>query len=246
MLGVYRSFYCNSSCRWYSAREINGFAYTQNPKEKPLSLVKDVLHSWPEYYDYDLETWVMIDPTWGSTTGGVDFFTKLDLRHFTFVNHGQSPYQPYPPGSYKLGPNPQKDVFVNFGVLPQRREAKANIEILQTQKAILRDMIIKARVINEGNITMNDKTIDIYFDNNKIRTIKLGNLPPFGHQDLEISVPFEIIGNKIPENVSFVVSGKTVRVPTNKNKVIILNLIALWLVLIFLVILGYAKIKRPK
>ncbi|KKQ75662.1 MAG: transglutaminase domain protein, nonfunctional [Candidatus Woesebacteria bacterium GW2011_GWB1_38_5b] len=227
------------------AREVNGYAYTENPEIQPLSLVADVLHSWVEYWDSDKLHWVPIDPTWGSTTGGVDFFSKLDLRHFAFVIHGQSPYQPYPPGSYKLGPNPQKDVFVNFGVLPEKREAKANIEVIQTQKAILRDMVIKARVSNEGNIAMLQKTLDIYFDDKKIRTIKLGNLPPLGHQEIEISVPFEIIGNKIPENVSFTVAGKTVRVPTNKNKVIVLNLITLWLVLIFLVSLGYAKIKRP-
>src|SRR3989338_2436700 len=45
------------------AREIDGYAYTQNSKERPLSLVKDVLHAWPQYYDKDLKTWVMVDPT---------------------------------------------------------------------------------------------------------------------------------------------------------------------------------------
>jgi transglutaminase-like putative cysteine protease len=29
------------------AREVNGYAYTQDEKQRPLSLVKDVLHAWP-------------------------------------------------------------------------------------------------------------------------------------------------------------------------------------------------------
>lgn len=99
------------------AREINGYAYTENPQIQPLSLVADVLHSWPEYYDKEKGAWIPIDPTWGSTTGGVDFFDKLDLRHFTFVIHGADDTKPYAPGSYKLGSNPQKDVYVSFGKL---------------------------------------------------------------------------------------------------------------------------------
>ena len=55
------------------AREVDGYAYTQNSKDRPVSLVKDILHAWPEYYDFDKETWIMIDPTWANTTGGMDF-----------------------------------------------------------------------------------------------------------------------------------------------------------------------------
>jgi len=97
------------------AREVNGYAYTENPEIQPLGLVADVLHAWPEYWDSERGAWIPIDPTWASTTGGVDFFDKLDLRHFSFVNHGTSDTKPFPPGSYKLGANPQKDVFVSFG-----------------------------------------------------------------------------------------------------------------------------------
>src|SRR3989338_1699172 len=45
------------------AREIDGYAYTQDSKKRPLSLIKDILHAWPQYYDKDLKTWVMVDPT---------------------------------------------------------------------------------------------------------------------------------------------------------------------------------------
>ena len=45
------------------AREVDGFAYTENSKQRPFSLVKDILHAWPEYYDKDQKTWIMVDPT---------------------------------------------------------------------------------------------------------------------------------------------------------------------------------------
>src|SRR3989344_2583826 len=98
------------------AREVNGFAYTQNEKERPLSLVKDVLHAWPEYYDSDIQTWVMVDPTWGNTTGGVDYFYTLDFDHFAFVIKGVNSSYPIPAGGYKISQDLQtKDININFG-----------------------------------------------------------------------------------------------------------------------------------
>jgi|SRR3990167_4410587 len=98
------------------AREVNGFAYTQNSKERPLSLVKDVLHAWPEYYDSDMQTWVMVDPTWENTTGGTDYFYTLDFDHLAFVIKGISSTYPIPAGAYKISNNQTaRDVIVEFG-----------------------------------------------------------------------------------------------------------------------------------
>src|SRR3989338_5486148 len=55
------------------ARSVEGYAYTQDSKLRPLSLVRDVLHSWPEYYDQERKAWIMVDPTWTDTTGGMDY-----------------------------------------------------------------------------------------------------------------------------------------------------------------------------
>jgi len=96
------------------ARELNGFAYTENSKLRPLSLVQDVLHSWPEYYDATSKNWIPVDPTWGNTTGGVDYFSTLDLNHFVFVIHGLNSSTPYPAGYYKLEDVNSKDVLVTF------------------------------------------------------------------------------------------------------------------------------------
>jgi transglutaminase-like putative cysteine protease len=99
------------------AREVNGFAYTENSKQRPLSLVKDVLHAWPEYYDDAKKTWIMVDPTWGSTTGGIDYLSVLDFDHLAFVIKGYGSSYPTPAGGYKLADNKNtKDIQVNFEI----------------------------------------------------------------------------------------------------------------------------------
>lgn len=97
------------------SREVDGFAYTNNPTERPLSLSTDILHSWPEYYDSQRQTWIMVDPTWGNTTGGVDYFNVLDFDHFAFAIEGQESNYPVPAGGYKLQGQNIKDVNVTIG-----------------------------------------------------------------------------------------------------------------------------------
>lgn len=94
------------------ARENQGFAMSTNDKLKPLSLGKDVLHAWPEYYNQEKQTWIQVDPTWGNTTGGIDYFNKLDLNHLVFVIHGTDSTQPLPAGSYKTIGGGSKDIYV--------------------------------------------------------------------------------------------------------------------------------------
>ncbi len=109
------------------AREINGYAYTENPTIQPLSLIADVLHAWPEYWDEKTGVWQQVDPTWGNTTGGVDFFDKFDLNHIAFAIHGKDPKMPLPAGSYKTANSTQKDVDVQFS--PSLPSSQSNIQI---------------------------------------------------------------------------------------------------------------------
>ncbi|HEV2340156.1 MAG TPA: transglutaminase domain-containing protein [Patescibacteria group bacterium] len=97
------------------AREIDGYAYTQNTSERPLSKVADILHAWPEYYDSVQQAWVMVDPTWENTTGGIDYFHSFDFDHVAFVVKGVNSEYPVPAGGYKLaGKQSEKDVSVMF------------------------------------------------------------------------------------------------------------------------------------
>lgn len=100
------------------ARRAIGYAYTTNPKLRPLSLVSDVLHAWPEYYDTERMLWVAVDPTWADTTGGTNYFDKLDFNHVVFAYNGIASETPYPVGFYKDPKNPGKDIDVSFDVPP--------------------------------------------------------------------------------------------------------------------------------
>lgn len=97
------------------AREIDGFGYTQNTQQRPVSLVKDILHAWPEYYDAEKKAWIMIDPTWGNTTSGIDYFHTLDFDHVAFVTKGAKSDLPVPAGGYKTKKFADaKDITVTF------------------------------------------------------------------------------------------------------------------------------------
>lgn len=96
------------------AREVVGYAHTTNATLRPLSWVTDVLHAWPEYYDRIRGIWIPVDPTWGSTTGGVDYFSTLDFNHIAFAIHGVSSGMPLPAGFYRENGREGKDVLVEF------------------------------------------------------------------------------------------------------------------------------------
>lgn len=96
------------------ARRVTGYAVTRNSRLRPLSLVADVLHAWPEYFDTQRNMWIPVDPTWADTTGGVDYFSKLDLRHITFAIQGQNDDLPLPAGLYKISGQESKDVEVEL------------------------------------------------------------------------------------------------------------------------------------
>ena len=96
------------------ARRLTGYAHSQNQQLRPLSLVDDVLHAWPEYYDSQRNIWIPVDPTWEDTTGGVDYFSQFDLNHIVFAINGVSSETPYPAGSYKLADQATKDIDVTF------------------------------------------------------------------------------------------------------------------------------------
>jgi transglutaminase-like putative cysteine protease len=112
------------------AREAVGYAYTSNSRLRPLSLVADILHAWPEYYDSDRHVWVPVDPTWANTTGGVNYFDKLDFNHIVFSHYGKSSDYPYPAGFYRQNGKTTKDVSVTFATskfIPPASKLTTNI-----------------------------------------------------------------------------------------------------------------------
>ena len=220
------------------AREINGFAYTENPEIQPISLVADVLHAWPEYWDDNRKLWIPVDPTWGSTTKGVDFFNKLDLRHFTFVIHGTDPTKPYAPGSYKLGPNPQKDVFVNFGKLPQNRESHIEIKSNQAKLIPYPGINLKITFKNSGPVALYKVKPNVYFDN-KIQDVdEINYLLPFSEDSVSLVIPYSFFAINTPDEIKVTLNSSEIIIKNLKSQVIIFSLIIVFipLVIIFLLI----------
>ncbi|MBI2065941.1 transglutaminase domain-containing protein [Candidatus Woesebacteria bacterium] len=227
-----------------SAREINGYAYTENPEIQPLSLVADVLHAWPEYWDATEAAWIPIDPTWASTTGGVDFFSKLDLRHFTFVIHGVDPQRPYPPGSYKLGPNPQKDVFVSFGTLPEERVSHPEITVVTKRPIPFGPTRLDITIKNPGPVALYNLTPAVSFNAGAVKAETIEVLPPNAHYEIESAVPYSFLGRNTPEVVTVLVADSQVQVPTNKNQIILESAVVLLLVLLIAVLAILIKFKK--
>jgi transglutaminase-like putative cysteine protease len=97
------------------AKRMVGYAYSNNEELRPISVVGDVLHAWPSFYDVETKSWREIDPTWQKTTGGIDYFSKFDLNHLVFAINGVSSVLPYPAGSYQLDSQAkEKKIFVEF------------------------------------------------------------------------------------------------------------------------------------
>lgn len=174
------------------AREINGYAYTTNPKLRPLSLVADVLHSWPEYWDDARKVWVPVDPTWEKTTGGVDHFHKTDLNHFAFTIHGIDSQKPAPVGSYRVDEGGGKSIQVSFGKFEDVPEGKIEVEFV-IPKYILAGLKNKGEIIiyNSGPTAIYNLPTQITGENLGVSVIADDNptiIPPFGKQQISLEI----------------------------------------------------------
>ncbi|MDD2483144.1 MAG: transglutaminase-like domain-containing protein [Candidatus Shapirobacteria bacterium] len=174
------------------AREVQGFAYTNNSKIKPINTNADILHAWPQYYDQNKQAWISVDPTWEKTTNGVDYFNDLDPNHFAFVFHGLDSEKPLPPGAYKNEHN-IKTVEVEFAT--QELKAKyENLKITSLNNKIYQPTIIK--ISNQNNNSLSNLKISIA---NLNWQQEIALLPPLS--SIEINIPnFPILKSLNPQN----------------------------------------------
>ncbi len=201
------------------AREVEGFANTSNTASRPLSLVKDVLHSWPEFYDSSKKAWIMVDPTWENTTGGIDYFGMFDFDHFAFVIKGEDSSYPIPAGGYKFSDDQIHDVEVttsNFytSESPQlladtkfQREYLAGLPINgKITITNVSGLLSPNQTITVTSNSLNPNTQDLYFD----------KIPPFGQKVLSVNFsPKSILTNE--EDLVKIKIGKEVI----ENKIVI-------------------------
>ena len=174
------------------AREEVGYAYTTNSKLRPLSLVADVLHAWPEYYDAGKKVWIAIDPTWANTTGGVDYFDKMDFNHIVFAVQGKQSDYPYPAGFYRKSGDQNKDVSVSFS------SGAFTTPVAQLSPSFSFPSTITAGIRATGTVTIANTTgvaipeADIVIQSSPVNvaiTKTVTNIPPYG----KISIPLSIL-----------------------------------------------------
>jgi hypothetical protein len=191
------------------AREVEGFAYSNNTKIKPVNINTDVLHAWPQYYDSSKQAWVSIDPTWEKTTNGVDYFNDLDPNHFAFVFHGLDSQQPTPPGSYKNNQN-IRTVNVEFA----KNEIKTELVPLTFKTTSKLIQPSKISIFNPNPSSISPLTLSINSINYQ-KSIKV--IPPFSVIEINIpntsflkslnpnnyKVQFSYNGNKVDFKISF-------------------------------------------
>lgn len=167
------------------AREMDGFAYSQNKDLRPLSLSKDLLHAWPEYFDNE-KGWVMIDPTWENTSGGVDYFNKFDLNHLTLATKGVS----------SVSPLISDDVSVTLSKTDFLSKPHLDTEI-NIPESILAGFPSSAEIKVTNNGQSIQQPTQLFLSGTELsilgpKTINLGPIPPYGYTSykLDLRTPF--------------------------------------------------------
>lgn len=209
------------------ARELDGYAYTANSSLRPLSLNKDILHAWPEYWD-SKKGWIMVDPTWESTTGGVDYFNKFDLNHFVFVIKGSSSEQPVPAGSYKLAEQDTHDVKVNLSEIDFLGKPLVSITI-ENPEPIQAGLPgkLKVKVLNKGNALQ--QSVPLTIQSNQLQildggTRNLGPIPAFGSAEFELNIRTKSFFESYDDVVSVIVGREILTKDIQIRPVFIFNL----------------------
>lgn len=183
------------------SRELDGYAYTENTKLRPLSFNSDLLHAWPEYFN-EKTGWVMVDPTWENTSGGVDYFNKFDLNHIVLDIKGKSSTEPNPPDGVKI-----EIREVEFKPI-----LKPNIEIAVNNPLWAGfPAEAKIRITNQGSGVL--KTAPLQVSSSKINLLNAQNItvpkiPPFGFAEYKINLRTPFSWQSTNDNIVADYSGK--------------------------------------
>lgn len=183
------------------AREAVGYAYTNNSRLRSLSLVTDVLHAWPEYYDRDRKIWVPVDPTWANTTGGVNYFDKLDFNHIVFALQGKTSDFPYPAGFYRKNGKSTRDVAVSFSTTPFTVPAGKLSPTFSFPARITAGIRANGTITIENASGVSLPVADIVVQSSPVDvaiTQTQSNIPPYG----KITIPLNITVPNYLENGS--------------------------------------------
>ncbi len=163
------------------SREIEGYGFSHDPQLRPLSLVSDILHSWPEYYDTKLGLWTPVDPTWEDTSG-IDYFSAFDLNHIVFAIHAKNSDYPFPAGTYKTENSQDVSIVATRKVPTERNNLTIDSPRFPSQINDSQMYQAKLTVTNQGNTYVWNRTFPIFANNLEINpsSLVIATLAPYG------------------------------------------------------------------
>ncbi len=193
------------------SREIEGYGFSEDAQLRPLSLIADVLHSWPEFYDKQTEMWQSVDPTWQNTSG-IDYFSSFDLNHIAFAIHGKRSDYPFPAGMYKLEDTRDVSIAAVSQTPPETVDFK--IKTAEIPKIIddNRTYSGKVTIQNLGNafeynvpIEFRSTTVSV-----KPKQTTILSIAPLEEKTIEFIIQAPQTNRQSPAEIEIVVQGKTV------------------------------------
>ncbi len=188
------------------ARAIHGYAYTTNSRIQPLSVEADILHAWAEYYDKEKQSWVQVDPTWGNTTKGIDYFSKFDFNHIAFAILGSESDYPYPAGAFR-DTDDDKTVFVNFSqdlsVVKPDLQVQAIIPNLKPGK----NQTAYIEISNKGNVSQTIATLQLKAPVSETVVLDI-TLPPYGTIRYPFALTSPLTLKQLHKQFFFTVNGE--------------------------------------
>jgi transglutaminase-like putative cysteine protease len=223
------------------ARQAVGFAYTTNTKLRPLSLVTDIMHAWPEYYDADRQLWIGIDPTWGNTTGGIDYFNKLDFNHIVFAINGKQDNYPYPAGAYRDTDKTGKFVDVSFADAADAQHLRPKLDTnVDFPGNVVAGLVTSGniKIKNTTGVGINDIAINVRSNPEDIIIAKtIDHIPPFTTVNIPITFNTKSLLLATKGNIKVNVNGEITNFSFNIRPIYVLIAFILILILIGLGIL---------
>jgi hypothetical protein len=212
---------------------------------RPLSLESTVLHAWPEYYDHSFG-WLMIDPTWENTTGGIDYFTKNDLNHFVLYIESD-PLNPL------LVPD---DVSVNFSDEEFNGNSDAKVEVSIPNEIYSGfPSTIRIKIDNQGNFSYPNANFLLKTDRLGVkgeREFIMPVVPPYGFLEYEFDIYTNSIWDSYEDEVIIQIGNKNINKPVIVKPFIAFGYFSpVIMVIIFFMVLIYGGIfywnlKNPK
>ncbi|OGG01793.1 hypothetical protein A2Z33_00760 [Candidatus Gottesmanbacteria bacterium RBG_16_52_11] len=151
----------------------------------------DVLHVWPEYFDGVKNVWIPVDPTWANTTGGLNYFDKLDFNHIVFAVNGKNDDYPFPAGSYRTSQESGKIVDVEFADAGTANHIPGILDAeIRFPSNVIPGLSAAGKVIitNDSGVALDDINISVTSDPAGL-TIKktISHIPPLTREEISFN-----------------------------------------------------------